>query len=72
MASREEVDRVIEFAREHGWEVSKTRSSHWKFVKPGRRTVYHSSTPSCPRAGKNAIAKLKRSERDGLQSASVQ
>lgn len=72
MAARESVDRVIEFALAHGWEVRKTKSCHWKFVKPGRRTVYHSSTPSCPRAGKNAIAKLKRSERDGMQSSAVQ
>jgi predicted RNA binding protein YcfA (HicA-like mRNA interferase family) len=72
MAVRDELKRVIAVAKELGWEVGRTKSGHYHFTKPGRRAVFHSGTPSDPRANKNAIAKIRRHDRVDVQSQTIQ
>lgn len=54
---------VIEFAEDLGFTASLTASKHIRFSCPGKQTVFFSSTPSCPRAHKNCMAKLRRAHR---------
>jgi hypothetical protein len=55
---------VIEFAVANGWVVGKTKCQHLRFTKDGRATVFTSGTPSDARVAKNAIAKLRRQDRE--------
>jgi predicted RNA binding protein YcfA (HicA-like mRNA interferase family) len=55
---------VIEYANANGWTVSKTTGQHLRFTKKGCATVFTSGTPSDARVGKNAIAKLRRQDRE--------
>ena len=55
---------VIEYANASGWAVSKTKCQHLRFTKQGRATVFTSGTPSDARVAKNAIAKLRRQDRE--------
>ncbi|WP_061959018.1 hypothetical protein [Cupriavidus pauculus] len=54
---------LIDFALGEGWHVVRTPGGHLKFTKPGCASVYTSSTASDHRAGLNARAQLRRSER---------
>lgn len=53
---------VIAFAESLGFVAEQTRGGHVKLVKPGRKTVFISKTPSCHRAVKNAISDLRKSD----------
>lgn len=46
-----------------GWAVRLTNGNHLRFDKPGHRPVFTSLTPGDCRSGKNALAKLRRVER---------
>ncbi|MDI3490210.1 hypothetical protein GO613_20655 [Azoarcus communis] len=54
---------LIDFALGEGWHVVRTPGGHLKFTKPGCASVYTSSTASDHRAGLNARAQLRRSDR---------
>lgn len=54
---------LIDFALGEGWHVVRTPGGHLKFTKPGRASIYTSSTASDHRAGLNARAQLRRAER---------
>lgn len=60
MKAKKEADRVIAEARRLGFTVERTRSSHWKFTRPGSPAVFHSSSSGDHRAWKNCTAKLRR------------
>lgn len=49
-------------AREQGWEVSRTKKAHWRFVPPDptERIVLTSGTPSNSRTVRNLLAELTR------------
>lgn len=53
---------VIDFAKTLGFVAEPTRGGHVKLVKPGRKAVFLSKTPSCWRALKNAMADVRKSE----------
>lgn len=53
-----------DYAKANGWCMSTTRNNHLQFKRDGCATVFASLTPSCPRATKKAIAKMKRSEKE--------
>jgi len=55
--------RLIAEAQALGWAVQRTRGGHLKFVRPGYRTRFFSSTPSDHRAWRNALADLRRATR---------
>ena len=50
-------------ARRRGWEIERTRGSHWKLRHPGGGMVIASSTPSRPSALANLKSDLRRIER---------
>ncbi|MAY27032.1 type II toxin-antitoxin system HicA family toxin [Sodalis sp. RH20] len=54
---------LIDFALKEGWEVVRTSGGHLKFTKPGLPPIYTGSTPSDRRAGLNARARLRRTNR---------
>lgn len=51
---------LIEYALSEGWEVTRTRGGHLKFVKPGMPPIYTSSTTSDQRSVLNARARISR------------
>lgn len=53
---------VIEFAESLGFVAEQTRGGHIRLSKPGRKVVFVSKTPSCPRARKNAMADVMKAE----------
>lgn len=53
---------VIDFARTLGFVAEITRGGHIRLVKPGRKTVFMSRTPSCHRAVKNAMSDVRKAE----------
>lgn len=59
----ENTKRVVDLALLLGFTVSRTRNDHFKFLKPGCRPVFFSSTPGDHRACKNGQAKLRRAVR---------
>jgi hypothetical protein len=59
----EGAKKVIEFAMANGWSVSKSKKMHYRFERPGYRSVFFSSTPSDHRAQLNGISKLRNSMR---------
>ena len=62
--------RLIEYAKERGWSVSTTKSSHLRFTKKGRTPVFFGSTPSDHRAYRNCMAQLRLHERQAEEAAS--
>lgn len=62
----EDVKRVVAFAVTIGFEPEWTNGGHLKFSKPERKPVFFSGSPGDPRAYKNAISNLKKSERGVL------
>lgn len=54
---------LIDFALKEGWKVVRTSGGHLKFTKPGLPPIYTGSTPSDRRAGLNARARLRRTDR---------
>jgi len=70
MASAHELARghkrlraLIEFALGEGWKVVRTRGGHLLFTKLGCAPIYSSSTASDHRAERNALAQLRRADR---------
>ena len=70
MASAHELARghkrlraLIEFALGEGWKVVRTRGGHLLFTKLGCAPIYTSSTASDDRAERNALAQLRRADR---------
>lgn len=51
---------LIDFALREGWEVVRTPGGHLKFTKPGLPPIYTGATASDHRAGRNALARLRR------------
>lgn len=59
------IEKVIRYATSNNWKVSRTRGGHIRLTKPGCAAVFTSCTPSdSHRASLNAIAQLRRAERD--------
>ncbi len=54
---------LIDFALKEGWEIVHTPGGHLKFTKPGLPPIYTGSTPGDRRAGLNARARLRRTDR---------
>lgn len=52
---------AMEYAKELGYQASRTRGGHLRFTKPGRRSVITSSTPSDWRTTRNVISQLRKS-----------
>lgn len=61
--------KVVEFARELGFRVSKTKNNHLRFDRPGQPPVFFSWSPSDHRAIKNGYAKLRRASQVSLAGA---
>lgn len=56
-----EVARLMKtLERDHGCEVVKNKSSHWKVTRLGCQPVFVSCSPRGPRGLKNAIGDLRR------------
>lgn len=55
------------YARRSGWAVRFTNGGHLRFSKPGRPIIHTSSTPSDRRAYLNALAMLRRADRQALE-----
>lgn len=60
---RKRLQPLIEFALREGWKVSRTAGGHLKFQKPGLPPIFTSSTAGDHRAGRNALAHLRRADR---------
>ena len=54
---------LIVFALREGWGVARTPGGHLKFSKPGLPPIYTGATASDHRAGRNALARLRRADR---------
>lgn len=54
------LKRVVRFAVNHGWDVERTRGGHVRFIKAGLPPVFTGFSPSDARAEKNALARLRR------------
>ncbi len=54
---------LIDFALKESWEVIRTPGGHLKFTKPGLPAIYTGATASDHRAGRNALARLRRVDR---------
>lgn len=57
---KETARMLTAYAENLGFTMDFTRNGHLKFFKAGAKPVFVSSTPSCPRALKNAQADLRR------------
>lgn len=58
---------LLAYAWTAGWSVTRTRGGHLRFAKPGRAAIFTSSTPSDRRAYLNAMAMLRRADRQELE-----
>lgn len=56
----ESTKRVINFARELGFSVSRTRGGHLRFTRENGPTVFFSGSPSDRRSMQNGLSKLRR------------
>lgn len=54
---------LIEFALGEGWRVKRTSGGHLKFTKAGYAPIYTSMTASDHRASLNALAQIRRADR---------
>lgn len=54
------LKRVVRYAQDHGWNVKRTRGGHVRFTRPGCPPVFTGFSPSDARAEKNALARLRR------------
>lgn len=63
---KRELKRLLAAARQRGWQVERTRGSHFRLRHPSGALVVASGTPSCPRALWNLRADLRRAERRGV------
>lgn len=61
--SRTHQRELADYAAEHGWGMSKTKSNHLQFEREGCTTVFASSSPSCPFAARKVKAQLERSSK---------
>ena len=59
-------------AERRGWVVDRTNGGHHRLRHPTGATVIVASTPSCPRAVRNAAAGLRRAERSNLSPTAGQ
>lgn len=53
---------LFNYAKAHGWQITKTNGGHLRLTKPGRPIIHTSSTPSDWRAVRNAVAMLARAD----------
>ena len=54
---KRDLRQLFRMARARGWVIERTRSDHWKLLHPPTGAiVFTGSTPSCPRAVRNAEA----------------
>jgi predicted RNA binding protein YcfA (HicA-like mRNA interferase family) len=60
---RHDLAKLLRQASACGWQVTRTRKSHWLLRHPSGAVVVMSSTPSDPRALRNMQAQLRRVER---------
>lgn len=58
---------LFDYAAVNGWQVKRTNGGHLRFAKPGRAAIFTSSTPSDRRAYLNALAMLRRADRQELE-----
>ncbi|MFE1383506.1 type II toxin-antitoxin system HicA family toxin [Streptomyces sp. NPDC058740] len=58
--SSKEVRQLIKKLQAQGFEVSRTKSSHWLVKKGGTRVTTLPGSPSDPHSLKNCVAALKR------------
>jgi hypothetical protein len=58
---------LLAYAWTAGWSITRTRGGHLRFAKPGRPSIFTSSTPSDRRAYLNALAMLRRADRQELE-----
>ncbi len=56
---------VVDYARQHGFDISRTRGGHLRISKRGCPPVFTSSTPSDWRSTRNALALLRRADSTG-------
>lgn len=61
--NRKALQPVLDYARQHGFRVNRTRGGHLRLSKRGCPPVFTSSTPSDPRGVKNTLALLRRVNR---------
>jgi hypothetical protein len=54
---------LIDFALREGWKVIRTSGGHLQFIKHGLPPIYTSATARDHRAGRNALAQLRRVDR---------
>lgn len=59
---------LIEFALAEGWHVKRTPGGHLKFTKHGYTPIYTSSTASDHRASLNALAQIRRADREARRA----
>lgn len=62
--ARESLRQLVEFAVSEGWSVSRTPGGHIKFSKTGHASIFTSCTASDHRAELNALARLRRADRN--------
>lgn len=62
MSLKSEMARLIDGARRRGWNVDRTRNSHYRLRLPGSALLHLPSTPSDPRSIRNADAMIRHAE----------
>ena len=60
---KHDLERLLRQASACGWQISRTRKSHWLLRHPSGTVVVTGSTPSDHRALANFKAQLRRAER---------
>ena len=60
---RHDLERLLRAARACGWQVTRTRKSHWRLLHPNGGIVVASGSPSDRRALRNMQAQMRRAER---------
>lgn len=69
--ARKQFTPLISYAEDNGWGVERTNGGHLRFSKENRKPVFTSFTPSDHNAIPNALADLKRADRQALSSVSA-
>ncbi len=57
---KKQLQSLIDFALREGWEITRTRSGHLRFTRPGMPPVFTGFSASDFRATRNARARLLR------------